>query len=96
MEEGFDVGRAAAAARKTITTENGPRPLVEHEPLACILADYCAARGISQEQLLLELSADPTHPLSQESFRKLAMVTVNVSALRQALLGAATREDEVA
>lgn len=90
----FSLTSIAAGARKKIETDLGPRPVVVHEPLACVLADYCAAKGIDQEQLLRELGTDPQHPLSHESFRKLAMVTVNVSALVQVLLGGLAEDEE--
>lgn len=95
-ETGFDVSRFAAAARGQIRTETGQQRTVLHLPLACVLADYCATRGIDQAALLRELGADAAHPLSLESFRRLALVTINVSALAHVLSSMTRQEDDVA
>lgn len=97
MEE-FNITQIAALARKRIKTESGAQAAISREPLACVLSDYCQARGIDQDALMRELGMDPAHPLAQERFNKLAMVTVDVGALARILVsgGAEQREDDVA
>ena len=94
MEEGFSLARIAAQVRKAIGTEKGSQTAVSREPLACVLSDYCAARGIDQAQLMTELGIDPTHPLAEERFRRLAMVTVDKDALARVLLSGGPKHED--